>query len=904
MLAALRVLPFAVFALSILGAAACGSDASSPEPALPADEIEAVPFSTTKMLSAADVAELTVGIDGTLSFRNAPAILATIEVGEVIVAGISPSTPQGLIRVVTDVRRNGASLELSTMHSPLQLAFRKLHMKIERDVADFTTAGAAVPNDVGPRTVHTRVRPQGDVISANPSATLPLDFVLFDGDGDSATTNDQIAIKGSLGGGIRFGMSLDVDWDQVLDLPSAVKTCLKSLAATLIGKPPDCSLFALLPEVKVGFHADPHMEAAVKVEGSASFSYEKKFDLATITITPFAVGPLVFVPSVDITARVEGGAAAGFIVGAHGGIELTTGVTISSKHVASPDIVPLGLKKADFKADDTQVTLAAHAKAGVGARLNLQLYGIVGPYAEALAYAEVKADFVKNPCWDLHVGLEGALGVKVTSPVLPFIGSVSLLDWRSPPFVAIDETLTSGSCKPNPKGPQLPPGSGPDAPTYATPTFTQWTRAWAPTGNDGSVHTLIHDDREWTDLALAIDNRYVTVGHRSDTVVKFDDVGSVLWSRRYRRDALAPVMNVTRVANTADAALMLLTEANDGEGPGLLKVGQAGGVYFRKRLAMAPETGCSLFPKQLVRDAGSGFYILGECTSGAKAVLIHVDADGALLSSRVFSEPGGARSLLPTAIAVSSTGDVILVGTSSTTTEGVSMFAMRVTDAGAVKWANRYVGCDGYKDLSPTSARIDANDGVTLSGSASDHRVGLLARLKSDGALAFANFPGLGTYSTTPLAIHGMAELPTTGFLVAGSTTNLDAAVNTPEATGSIFVESLDAIGRPLWTKSYRLANNRTTAFAGIRLTDDGGAVVAGVAEHVGTQGGGLFAMKVFAKDGELGQAAKDAGITVTTIPTTSPTCAVGTVAWNVGLSDATTTLPAATTLSETATVQ
>ena len=50
--------------------------------------------------------------------------------------------------------------------------------------------------------------------------------------------------------------------------------------------------------------------------------------------------------------------------------------------------------------------------------------------------------------------------------------------------------------------------------------------------------------------------------------------------------------------------------------------------------------------------------------------------------------------------------------------------------------------------------------------------------------------------------------------------------------TGSIFVAGLDAIGRPLWAKSYRLPNDRSIAFAGLRLTNDGGVVVSGVAEH------------------------------------------------------------------------
>ena len=182
-----------------------------------------------------------------------------------------------------------------------------------------------------------------------------------------------------------------------------------------------------------------------------------------------------------------------------------------------------------FEANETQVTLAAHAKAGVGARLNLLLYGILGPYAEAM----------KTPSFY----------------VLP---SVELLNFRSPPFNVVDKVLASGSCKPVSKGPALPPASGPDALSLGTPSFTQWTNAWGPTGSDGSIHAVIQEERNWTDLALAIDHRYVTLGNREDTVVKFDDEGALVWSRRYRRDDGAPFLNVIRVAHTADAAMMLL----------------------------------------------------------------------------------------------------------------------------------------------------------------------------------------------------------------------------------------------------------------------------------------------------------------------------------------------------------
>lgn len=870
------------FLVAAMLASACGSGAADPSAAppeeLPPDEIEAIPFSTTHVLDASELATLTASPDGKLAFAVAPASLATIAVGEVIVAGITPQAPQGLLRVVTGVKRDGAGLELTSMHAPLQCAFRKLHVKLERAQSDFVTG--AVPNgDLAPRD-----------LSFNPSATLPLDLVLFDGDGDASTKNDQVSVHGSIGGGIRFGIAVDVDWGEVLALPDAVTKCLRSVPDLLTGKLPDCSLEALLPEVKVGFHADPHMATNVKVDGSASFAYGKDFDIATIPLAPIPIGPLVFLPSVDITARVEGGAAAGFTVGAHGAIELTSSVAISSKHPTSPDLVPLAVKSRDFQADGTQVTLNAHAKVGVGARLNVQLYGIVGPYAEARTYAEVKADLTKNPCWDLHVGLEGDLGFRVTSPVLPILGSVTLVDWKSKPLVSIDQTITSGTCLPVPKGPQLPPGSGPDATSYGMPSFVPWARTFEDVGTDGKIHAVIDDLHQWSDLALAIDGRWVSSGSSGDGFVKFDDAGQLVWSRRYRRDPATPLLDVIRSAPTSDAAMVLLAEANDGEGPSLVKVGQAGGVYFRRLLALptdSPETACTFQPSQLVRDAADGFWIAGDCAQGTRFALLHLDADGHSVATRLLGEPGGGRSVHPTAIAVSPAGDVVVVGTSSTTSEGTSMFAVRVADAGAPKWGNRYLGCAESPDLLPNRARIDANDGVTFAGSAADHRVGLLGRLKSDGQLAFANFPGNGRYAVSPMPINAFAELPTTGFLVAGSTANLDAATGTPEATGTIVLQSLDAVGRPLWSKSYRLPNDRTLAFADLHLTEDGGAVVAAAAEHVasGTRAG-LFTMKVFARDGDLGQAGKDAGIVVADVPSTAPACVSGTTAWNVVATD------------------
>jgi hypothetical protein len=176
-----------------------------------------------------------------------------------------------------------------------------------------------------------------------------------------------------------------------------------------------------------------------------------------------------------------------------------------------------------------------------------------------------------------------------------------------------------------------------------------------------------------------------------------------------------------------------------------------------------------------------------------------------------------------------------------------------------------------------------------------------VARLKKDGRLAFANFPGFGSGLSKVFVINAMAELPTTGFVVAGSALDLLAPDGTSAATTSIFVAGLDAIGRSLWAKRYVLAGHRSADFAGLHLTDDGGVVVASVAAHAGAPGAGLWAMKAWAKDGGLGGAP---GVTEETLAVTNPACAAETTPWNAVVESTPAETRSVATLSEDAGVR
>src|SRR5262245_61292368 len=108
---------------SALLATACSGPAN---PQSEGDEIEAIPFPSTHVLTKADLDSLLPEKgDGKLSFEDVPPSLESVTPGEVIVAGLSSSTPHGLLRVVTKVDAGGSGLVLDTLQAPIQLAFRK-----------------------------------------------------------------------------------------------------------------------------------------------------------------------------------------------------------------------------------------------------------------------------------------------------------------------------------------------------------------------------------------------------------------------------------------------------------------------------------------------------------------------------------------------------------------------------------------------------------------------------------------------------------------------------------------------------------------------------------------------------------------------------------------------------------
>ncbi len=811
------------------------------------DEIVAVPFKSTIMLTTDDLKNLAPDHgDGRLVFTPAPAALALTKRGSVLVASVSPSTPSGLLRIVKSATSDGANLTLDTLNVPIQVAFESLHMKIQPRSSGGLGALKGTPNDLTPRSLDRKADGlMGPSQSA--SASFDTDILLFDGDGDPMTTDDQVEFKGSIDGTITVGFSLDFDWNLATkDLPDAAVSCLESI---LLG--PELCLEALLPEAKVQMASDAHITAKATLEGAALADFKKEFDVLDVTLEPIALIPVPIIPVVTVLATVEGSASAGFSAGVHAGMDITSSISLSSKNLAAPMYQPPKVTHVDFGADPPAITLQAELKASIGAQTSILIADVTGPYARADIYAKLGADLTKNPCWALSAGVDSFLGITV-KPTLPIIGSITLFDWKASPF-SLDFPIANGSCSIPPNMSTLPPGSGADAPHYAMPTFTPWSRLMSSPLDGSFASSPTGDESDWTDLLHTIDGRYLVTGSRMTEPVKLDAPSAkAIWSQRYHEgDASGPALTVRRSLQQPDASIALLTTGTDVASFGLLDIGQAGGIYGYRTLTLG-DSNCFPTPKALATDGAGGVYVTGACNDARRGFIAHVAADGSLMFALTIADSAGG-SVSPSAL-VGVDGDVVVSGELGPLAGEDMMFAVRLDASGATKFSNAYQGCTDATGVSPTGGIANSNGDVTLVGSASAHRVGFLGRIKSDGSVAFASFPGLNLGLSKVFVITSVAELPTTGYVVAGSTVDLLGAV--PTNTAATALVGLDSIGRALWSKRFTLLDASVpvaSGFPAIRLSDDGGVVLAAAAQAQGAgDGGRLWTFEAVAKDGTL----------------------------------------------------
>jgi len=310
----------------------------------------------------------------------------SIEVGDIIIMGVTEQTPYGLLRKVTGVNKG------ATKYSPVYfyLGFGTLEEAVEKGRWEYTQT--LKPEDIEKGFVFPEgIQPAREKISTTLDFGYSINDILYDQDNDPATTDNNITATGYI------AFDYQVTFDGEIDGHTLKHFIFENVIET---------------------------DSELNISVGASVSIADLADVADVTIgepipftpvtvyipTPLGPFPLVFFPSIELKVGIEGEAHIVLDVGITQTTSYTAGIEFTDgdwQNITDPlpNIVN-HIKLADPKGT---IYVTAHA----GPQLNCKLYKTAGPYCNIFGYLYFDADTTLNPWWDLDAGLTVSAGVKM-----------------------------------------------------------------------------------------------------------------------------------------------------------------------------------------------------------------------------------------------------------------------------------------------------------------------------------------------------------------------------------------------------------------------------------------------------------------------------------------------------------
>ncbi|HEX7001954.1 MAG TPA: hypothetical protein VF164_09685 [Trueperaceae bacterium] len=575
--------------LALLALTACGGP-QGPSGPNPPGEGSAVLGPDTKVLDDAALAALiSVSQDGELTFEGAGASSLSLEVGDVLLAGVSPSTPQGALRRVEDVDPGPSGVVVKTSQATLVEAFQELHLDLQKTIA--------------PETQTEGVAPQADGIS------FPFDLV-EPGEGGNV----------ELSGAISLAPSFDLDFD--IDIASFQ-----------------------VDELTMEFGADQTLLAELSGSGQASFGETVQLGaipfapISLVIPTPAGPIPLILTPAVAVEVGLAGSVAGSFQASVNQEASFTAGVGYQDGEAG-------GFWDGDSELQFEQPTYGAavSVEASAGPRLEVLLYGAVGPYASVSGVVRANATVEGPPICTRGV-LDAGLTAKAGLDLVLDDFDTTLLD-EVVPVASFD------SCSDDPNAPR--------------PAAT-WARSLSRIGSTGEDAAAV---------AEAPDGSYLIVGNSSlfDGItgfgaalwaVRLDPVGNVVWQRAYSGLVTGGVAQAA-IATPDGFVIATLT--------GLIKLDTGGNVMWGRTYSTAePIAIASIAPA-----ADGGIVLAGTQGLTSKAWAAKADEHGDVIWSRTFAGDDFAG------VAALADGGHALVGTIGSN-DG-DAYVVRLDAAGDVAW--------------------------------------------------------------------------------------------------------------------------------------------------------------------------------------------------------------------------
>jgi len=334
---------------------------------------------------------------------NSP-LAEAVDIGSVMVFGITPETPHGLLRRVVDKEADGGMLSLTTEQATLEEAFQDLDLKFSAPIVPEVLETYRTDLEG----LEIRRSPLEGSGSGQKSFSKPFDAVVYDADGSLATTSDQVTVSGTVDITLTLDFYARVEWFK----PKEVRV---ELVAHEVG---NLVVSSSLP----------------------SLSLEESVSISGPYFPPIPVGPITIVPSLELILGVVGE------LDAQAELEVSQELTVSAGVEWTPGKwKPFSSVDSEFGFGEPKIEANAVVKAYAGPRVTLEICDVAGPYGQVNGYLEFMADLVDEPWWSLYGGIEGWIGVSGK------VFGVSLPDYHSDDLIGYKKLLAQAdtSCQPD-----------------------------------------------------------------------------------------------------------------------------------------------------------------------------------------------------------------------------------------------------------------------------------------------------------------------------------------------------------------------------------------------------------------------------------------------------------------------
>lgn len=296
-----------------------------------------------------------------LIYQNNTSQLAEVKQGDIIVSGITDKAPYGYLRKVISVTQNGNQTILSTEYAKLDEAIKSCHIEYRRKFA------------------------ASDTLPGKTDETADLEFgnemnlILYDKDGDTSTTHDQVKVYGAYKLDPDFLFNLDIDNGlEYVRLGFASREQVElNVEAALVNSPvlkpeisfppykltpftiwvgpcPFCIPIVVVPELKFKIGAEAEMYATVKAGFNGEFVQQAYVDWQKGrgwgTFHEQNYQPTVTQHSIEGTAELEGYVKAELSFSFYdiSGLESSIDAKVYAKAEGTCNITPAGFDDCNF----------------------------------------------------------------------------------------------------------------------------------------------------------------------------------------------------------------------------------------------------------------------------------------------------------------------------------------------------------------------------------------------------------------------------------------------------------------------------------------------------------------------------------------------------------------------------